>query len=145
VGLKEQVQADIKDCMKSANKPKLNVLRMLLSEFQYAQTALDASVKLDDVQALKVAAAYQKRLQKSLADFPEGEKKEQIIFEIAVIDHYLPKKADDQEVGNAVSKLLASTEERNFGALMKQVMVDLGGAADGKIVSRILKEKLATT
>jgi uncharacterized protein YqeY len=144
VGLKEQIQADIKECMKSGNKPKLNVLRMLLSELQYAQTATDASVKLDDGQATKVAAGYQKRLQKSLADFPDGEKKEQILFEISVIDHYLPKKVDDQEVEAAVTKLLASTAERNFGALMKQVMVDLGGAADGKIVSKILKDKLST-
>jgi uncharacterized protein YqeY len=144
VGLKEQVQADIKECMKSANKSKLNVLRMLLSELQYAQTAVDASVKLDDAQALKVAAAYQKRLQKSLADFPEGEKKEQILFEIGIVDHYLPKKASQDDVENAISRLLASTAERNFGALMKQVMVDLGDAADGKLVSKILKDKLAT-
>ena len=144
MGLKEQVQADIKDCIKSGNKPKLNVLRMLLSELQYAQTAGDAGVKLEDAQALKVAGAYQKRLQKSLADFPDGEKKDQILSEIAIIDSYLPKKASDQDVENAVQRILASTAERNFGALMKLVMVDLGESADGKIVSKILKEKLAT-
>ncbi len=143
MGIKEQIQADIKDCMKSGDKQRLNVLRMLLSELQYAQTAVDASIKLDDGQGMKVVASYQKRLQKSLDDFPDGEKRNQILFEIGVVDSYLPKRASAADVAVAVEQALASTEERNFGVLMKIVTAALGSAADGKMISQVLKEKLA--
>jgi uncharacterized protein YqeY len=143
VGLKDQIQADIKDCIKAGDKAKLTVLRMLLSELQYAQTAVDASVKLDDDQALKVAASYQKKLQKALGDFPEGDKKQQILFEISIVEAYLPKRADDSAVAAVVDRVLSATADRNFGTLMKQVMAELGSLADGKTVSKVLKERLS--
>lgn len=143
MGLKDQIQADIKDCIKAGDKAKLTVLRMLLSELQYAQTAVDASVKLDDDQALKVAASYQKKLQKALGDFPEGDKKQQILFEISIVEAYLPKRADDSAVAAVVDRVLSATADRNFGTLMKQVMAELGSLADGKTVSKVLKERLS--
>jgi uncharacterized protein YqeY len=91
-----------------------------------------------------VVATYHKRLVKSLDDYPEGERRTQIQSEIVIVDHYLPKKAGPDEVKKAIEEVLGSTADRNFGVLMKEVLSRLGSGGDGKIVSQLLKEKLAS-
>ena len=115
---------------------------MLLSEIKYAQAATDMRSELADEEALKVISTYQKRLRKSVDDFPEGEKRDAIFAEIEIVETFLPKKASPEEVASVVDGALARTEQRSFGPLMKAVLGALGSAADGALVSKVLKEKL---
>ena len=62
--------------------------------------------------------------------------------EIKIVDEYLPKKANADETNAAIAKVLTATTDRNFGAVMKLVMAELGGGGDGRLVSQLLKEKL---
>ncbi|MFW7381351.1 MAG: GatB/YqeY domain-containing protein [Oligoflexus sp.] len=138
----ETITTDLKAAMKQQDRFKTSVLRMVLSEFKYAMTSHDREEVLDDETALKILGTYQKRLEKSLADYPEGEKKEEIAKEIALVETYLPKKAGAAEVQTAVDQLLASTQERQFGVLMKSLMSQFGSSADGKLISQVLKDRL---
>ena len=144
MSLKQRLQDDMKTAMKAQDKKRLEVVRMLLSEFKYAQSAVNAREELDDASALKVVASYHKKLEKSLTDFPEGEAKAAVLAEIKIVEDYLPQRANAADLERAVSEILAATPERNFGPLMKEVMARLGGAADGKAVSAILKQKLSS-
>jgi uncharacterized protein YqeY len=145
VSLKEKIKDDIKACMKLGEKQKLGVLRMLLSEVQYAQTSGSNQQDLDDAAVLKVISTYQKRLTKALEDFPEGEKRAEIRLEIDIVSQYLPAKVSVGAIDAAISQILNNTTERNFGILMKQVMAELGSGVDGKILSQMLKEKLSSS
>lgn len=142
MSLMQTITDDLKAAMKAKNKEKTAVLRMVLSEFKYAMTSNDRDETLDDETALKVLNTYHKRLEKSLADYPDGEMKDKIHAEIAIVDTYLPKKASADQVSVAVDRLLQSTDERNFGVLMKQLMAEFGQSADGKLISKALKSKL---
>jgi len=144
LSLKERINEDLKTAMKARNKERTSVLRMLLSEVQYNQAAVNVHEALPDADVLKVIGLYHKRLLKSLDDYPEGEKRDQIRSELVIVDEYLPKRASRAEVEKVVDELLQSTEERVFGPLMKQVLARLGNAADGKVVSEVLKLRLAT-
>ncbi|MBM4250948.1 MAG: hypothetical protein FJ146_03180 [Deltaproteobacteria bacterium] len=144
MGLKEKINDDLKNAMKSKDKVKLSVLRMILSEIKYAQAAVNAHQDLPESEVQKVVGTYQKRLVKSLDDYPEGEQRTQIKSEIAIVEQYLPKKAGIDEVKKAIEEVLKDTADRNFGPLMKEVLARLGEGGDGKIVSQLLKEKLAT-
>ena len=130
MGLKEQINEDIKSAMKAKEKERLSVLRLILSEIKYAQAAVNVHQDLPEADVQKVIASYHKRLTKSLDDFPAGDKRDQIRAEIAIVEEYLPKK------------VLSSTTDRTFGPLMKQVLAKLGGSGDGRLVSEILKERL---
>ena len=141
--LKERIMADIKTAMKAKQKERTSVLRMLLSEIKYAQAATSMSVEISEDDALQVVSTYRKRLEKSLADYPEGDQRTAIENEIKIVDEYLPKKASEQEIVAAIDKLLSSTSERNFGVLMKAIMTQFGSAADGKLISQLLKQKLS--
>lgn len=90
MSLLEKINENMKSAMKAKDKFRTGVLRMLLSEFKYAMTAEQRMTTLDDEQALKVLKAYRKRLKKSLDAYPEGEKRQEITQEIAIVDEYLP-------------------------------------------------------
>jgi uncharacterized protein YqeY len=143
MALKDQINEDLKTAMKAKDKDKTSVLRMILSEIKYAQAAVNVHQDLPEGEVQTVVATYQKRLVKSLDDYPEGEKRTQIQCEIAIVEHYLPKKAGTEEVKRAIDEVLSATTDRNFGPLMKEVLAKLGGGGDGKVVSQLLKEKLA--
>lgn len=143
VSVKDRINADLKTAMKARDKERTSVLRMVLSEVKYAQAAVNVHLDLSEEDALKVVTSYHKRLAKSLEDFPEGEKRDAIRGEMKIVEEYLPRKASAEETKAAVEQVLAGTTDRTFGPLMKEVLARLGGSADGKVVSQLLKERLA--
>ena len=143
MSLKVRMSEDLKTAMKSKDKERLSVLRMLLSELKYAAAAVNVHQELPEPEVLKVISAYHKRLSKSLDDFPEGERRDQVRAEIKIVEDYLPTKAGVDDVRKAVLDVLGATADRTFGPLMKEVLARLGDAGDGKVVSQVLKEELA--
>lgn len=144
MAIKDRINEDLKTAMKAKDKARLSVLRMILSEIKYAQAAVNVHQDLPEADVLKVVATYQKRLTKSLDDYPEGDARTQIQTEIAIVDDYLPKKLGPDEVKKAIDEVLLTTSERAFGPLMKEVLARLGSGGDGKVVSQLLKDKLAS-
>lgn len=144
MGLKEQLSSDMKAAMKAKDRQKTSVLRMLLSEVKYAQAAQKAGVELADQDVLKVISSYHKRLVKSLEDYPHGEQRDEIKLEAELVAQYLPKKATRVQVEAKVDELLKTNKNQPFGSLMKALMAELGDAADGKLISEVLKQKRQT-
>jgi len=143
MGLKDQISEDIKTAMKARDPKLTGVLRMMLSEIKYLQAQTNLHTEIDDQSVIKVLSTYQKRLVKSLDEYPDGDKKEEIKSEIVIVERYLPKKASVEDIGRAIDEVLASTTDRNFGGIMKQVMAKLGAAADGKTVGELIKGRLS--
>ena len=142
MGLKERIQEDIKTAMKAKDAARLSVLRMIMAEIKNQQAQVNLREELPEDLVLKVVSAYQKKLTKSLDDYPVGDARNTLIAEIKVVDEYLPQKASEEQTRKAVDKVLAATAERNFGAVMKLVMAELQGQGDGKLVSSLIKEKI---
>lgn len=143
MGLKDKLQDDIKTAMKAKDVIRLSVLRMVLADIKYQQAQVDLRAELPEDVVLKIVGAYQKKLTKSLDDYPAGDAKSALLGEIKIVDEYLPQKATEAQTKAAVAKILGSTAERNFGAVMKLVMTELGGLGDGRLVSQIIKEQMA--
>lgn len=143
MSLKEKILSNMKEAMKQGEKEKKGALRMLLSELQYAQTATSKDTALDERALLNVVARYKKKLEKSLPNYPEGEQKNTIKREIAIVSEYLPKEASREEVKKMIDVVFDGTNERNFGLLMKESIKALGSSANAKVISEIIKEKLS--
>ena len=143
MGLKEQISDDIKTAMKARDPKLLSVLRMMLSEIKYLQAQTNLHTEIDDQTVIKVISTYQKRLVKSIDEYPEGEKRDEIKAEVAIVERYLPKKASADDINKAIDEVLAASPDRNFGPLMKQVMGKLGASADGKAVGDLIKSRLS--
>ena len=144
MGLKERIQEDIKTAMKAKDAARLSVLRMIMAEIKNQQAQVNLREELPEEVVLKVVGSYQKKLTKSLDDYPVGDARNALLSEIKVIDEYLPQKASEEQTRKAVDKVLASTADRNFGVVMKLVIAELQGQGDGKLVSSIIKEKMGS-
>lgn len=145
MSLKNRLNEELKNAMKAKDKDRVSVLRMLISEMKYAAAQVNVHQELADEEVAKVISTYHKRLGKSLEDYPEGDQRAQIKLEMSIVEEFLPKKASESETLAAIDKVLSQqldTKEKNFGSLMKGVMDLLGSSGDGRLVSRLLKEKM---
>ena len=140
----EKLTADMKTAMKGGDKPRLEVVRMLISELK--KKAIDA--KVDNLPDDEEAAVLQKAIktradsvsQAKAANRPEIAAKEQ--FEIDVITGYLPKQMDAAEVTARVKEIAAAIGYqggKDTGRFMKEWMAKYKGLADGKLVQDALK------
>lgn len=145
--LLKRIQADSVTALKAGDKDRVGVLRMVASDLKKA--AIDQGV---DVVTGEAALAVLRRAVKTRADAadqyatagrPELADKEKA--EIRVIEAYLPRAATEDDVRAAARAVIAEkglAGPKAMGVAMKETLARLGGAADGKVVSRIVGELL---
>jgi uncharacterized protein YqeY len=144
--LLKKINEDLKSALKSGDHFRLGVLRMVNSALKNKAIEKGKDAKLTDEEILQVFTKEAKKRKESVIAFEtggrpelaEGEKKE-----LAIIEEYLPKQMSREEVKKEVERILATIADKSkFGLVMKEVMKDLGGKADAKLISEIIKEKL---
>ncbi len=139
-----KLTADMKTAMKGGDKPRLEVIRMLISDLK--KKAIDT--KVDNLPDEEEAAILQRAIktradtvtQANAAGRPEIAAKEQ--SEIDVIAAYLPKQMAAEEVAAKVREIAAAIGYqggKDTGRFMKEWMAKYKGLADGKLVQDALK------
>jgi uncharacterized protein YqeY len=140
----EKLTSDMKAAMKAGDKPRLEVLRMLISDLK--KKAIDTKVDTlpDDDEAAILQKAIKTRAdtvaQAKAAGRTEVATKEQA--EIDLISSYLPKQMDAAAVTAKVKELAAAIGwqgGKDTGRFMKEWMARYKGQADGKLVQDALK------
>ncbi|HEV8607825.1 MAG TPA: GatB/YqeY domain-containing protein [Tepidisphaeraceae bacterium] len=142
MSLLTRLQEDMKTAMKSGQKERLSVLRMLISD-----------VKNIDLQTKKLTeeetvAGYGKKLRKSIEEYEKLNKAAEVAqlkSELAVVEEYLPKKASGADTERLVDEFLSknSFTEKEFGKAMGMFMKAHGAAVDPSQANAMLKQKLA--
>jgi len=144
--IKDKLNEDMKTSLKSGDKVRLSVVRMLLSELKNERIAQGKD--LDDAAERKVLASYAKKRKEALEAARAGGREDIAGKEQAELDitmSYLPRQLSDDELRAVVKKHVESagaSGAQAFGAVMKSVMADVGGQADGKLVSALVRELL---
>jgi uncharacterized protein YqeY len=140
--LQTRLTEDMKTALKSGQKDRLAVIRMLLSDVK------NIDLMPGKPTAEQVVAAYGKKLRKSMEEYEKLGKPDEVNklkFEIRVVDEYLPKKASPEETSRLVDAFLASNSftEKQLGQAMGAFMKAHGQQVDAGTANRLLKEKLA--
>jgi uncharacterized protein YqeY len=140
--LQTRLTEDMKTAMKSGQKDRLAVIRMLLSDVK------NIDLMPGKPTAEQAVAAYGKKLRKSMEEYEKLGKPDEVNklkFEIGVVDEYLPKKASPEETARLVDAFLASNSftEKQLGQAMGAFMKAHGQQVDAGTANRLLKEKLA--
>lgn len=147
MSIKERITADLKDAMKARDQVRLDALRSVISAFNYRR--IDAGHELSDEDQLAVVQRLVKQRTDSIEQFAKAGRNELVAKETRereLLQAYLPAQKSTDEVRSVVRAALASLPEgaRNQGAVMKLVMPQLKGVADGNAVRRIAGEELAS-
>jgi len=134
--VKETLTQDIKNALRAGDRRGCSILRLMLAEIVNSEK----SVKNSD--PLAVLSSYRKKLTKAVGQFPEGDKRTELEYEIDYVSRYLPAQATEEQIGEYLDQIIKDAPDGQFGPLMKQCMGHFGTGADGKTVSKILKQKL---
>lgn len=140
----DRITTDMKTAMKGGDKPRLEVLRMLISDLK--KKAIDAQVDAlkDDEEVAILQKAVKTRAdsvaQATAAGRAEIATREQA--EIAIVQAYLPQQMSATEVADkvrALAKEIAYAGGKDTGRFMKEWMARYKGVADGRHVQEALK------
>ncbi len=134
---------DMKKAMKEGDKELLAVVRMMLNEVRNAEIndLKEPGRARTEAEVVQLLAAYQKLLQKSLAEYPP-DRQAPLKAELGIVERYLPKALSGAELESFIKDYLGKTSERTFGILMKGLQGELVGRVDGKSLSETLKRVL---
>lgn len=140
----ETLSTDMKAAMKSGDKARLEVIRMLLSELKRKaiDNKVDALPEEEEVTILRKAV---KQLQETINEGKEGGRADVVQkaeSELAVIQAYLPQQMDPAALAAVVGSLAAEigyAGPKDTGRFMKEWMARHKALADGKTVQDILK------
>lgn len=153
MSIKQRITDDLKAAMKSGDKARLGVLRMVKSRMMESEVDLRAKkgrdYELNDEEATGVLASYAKQRRDSIEAYEKAGREDLAAaerLELGIIQEYLPEQMPEEEVRRIVQEAIASTgamSAKDMGSVMKIVMPRLKGAADGKLVSKIASELLA--
>jgi uncharacterized protein len=144
--LKERIAADLKEAMRARDQLRLDTLRSAISGFTYKRS--EAGHDLADADELEVVGRLVKQRNDSLAEFEKAGRDDLAQKERAerdILMAYLPQQKSAAEIREIVQSVLAELPggSRNQGAVMKIVMPQLKGVADGNLVRQIVTEELS--
>jgi uncharacterized protein YqeY len=141
-----KLNEDMKVALKSGDKLKLSVVRMLISELKNERIAQGKD--LDESSERRVLSSYAKKRKEAMDAARSGGREEIAQREQAELDitmSYLPRQLGDDELRAIVKKHIETAGAAGgqaFGVVMKSVMAEVGGQADGKLVSALVREQL---
>ncbi len=144
--LAKRMQADLTGAVKSRDKVRVGVLRMLLSALKNAE--LEEREELSDEKELAVVSSYARRVKESIEEFGKGGREDLVAkerSELAIVMAYLPEQMSDEDTRAEAARVIAelgAASPRDIGRVMAEMMKRFKGKVDGGAVNRIVIELL---
>lgn len=135
MNLKQQIDNDIKDAMKSQSIIKRDALRFIKSEISRAEGGLKTYEDKEIISLIKKAIENLRTINK-----PES------LEEISILEAYLPTQLSEEKIREIIKIIITETgasSAKEMGKVMGKFNLLYAGQADGKIVSQIVKETLS--
>jgi uncharacterized protein YqeY len=144
VSVRNQINEDLKTAMKSGDKGRRDILRLMSAAFK--QTEVDSRQELTEDDVIRVLKKEVKQREETIADLEKaGREADDVKAELAVITAYLPQQLDRAAIVSMVKEAIVesgATTVKDMGNVMRVLMPKLKGQADGKLVNDIVRELL---
>lgn len=148
--LENQIQSDIKAAMIAKDAVALTSIRAIKAAILLAKTSEGgAKDSLEDEEIIKIIGKLVKQRKESAAIYSQQNREDLAQNELAeakVMEKYLPKSLSEEEVEAAVKEIIAQTgasSMADMGKVMGVATKKLAGAADGRVISTIVKKLLS--
>ena len=152
--LKEQLNADLRDAMRSGEEPRRTTLRLLLTAVRNAEIPAEGSTDtgradLDDAAVLDIIRRQVKQRRDSVDAYTKANRtdlaaKEEA--EVEILSAYLPQQLGRDEiaaVARSVIERVGATGPADKGKVMPAVMAELKDRAEGREINAVVTELLA--
>jgi uncharacterized protein len=136
-----RLHEDMKAALKSGQKDRLSVIRMMLSDVKNVDLMPGKPTPQQAVEA------YAKKLRKSLEEYDKLGRTEEVTklkFEIGVVEEYLPKRASAEETDKLVEQFLATNSftEKQIGQATGMFLKANGTSVDPALASAAIRKRL---
>jgi len=145
--LKQTLLSDLKGAMKSRDSLKVDTLRLLISEIKNKE--IDLHEELGDEAIIALLTTQIKRRKEAAGMFEKGGRtdlKEKEEKEITILQFYLPAQVGEEELKQRIQQVIAETgaqSPKDMGKIMKVVVPEFKGKAEGDQIRKIVTELLA--
>ena len=146
MSLKDRILQDVKDAMRSRDKPRLATLRLITAAIK--QQEIDERIEMNDAQVLALLDKMCKQRRESISQFEKAGRDDLIaqeVSELELIQTYLPEQLGEDEIAALIEETMAATGAasiKDMGKVMGQLKPKLQGRADMGAVSAMIKAKL---
>jgi len=143
----ERLNSDLKEAMKAREALRVSTIRMVLSSVK--NRGIELRRDLTDAEITETIVTLCKQRRESIRLFKEAGRQDLVDkeeAELALLMGYLPQQLTREEVVSLVEKVIAESGAagpKDMGKVMKSLQPSVAGRADGKLVSEVVKEKLA--
>lgn len=147
--LKDTLQSDLTDAIRSRDPVRSATLRMALTAVTNAEVSGTVARELTDDDVLKVIAKEAKKRKEAITAYTDAKRPELAAkeeAELAVLDAYLPAQLSDDALRELVATAVRETGATGMpqlGQVMKAVQPLVAGRADGGRVAALVKQALA--
>ena len=141
------IKNEMKVAMKSGDKPRLGVIRLILAAVK--QIEVDERIELDDGRVLLVLDKMVKQRRESIRQYTEGNRTDLADIEaaeIAIIQTFLPQPLTEAEIDAMVAQAVTdsgATSIKDMGKVMALLKEPMQGRADMSVVSTKIKAAFA--
>ena len=147
MNLTEKISEDMKTAMKSGNKLKLDTLRLIrASILEFEKSGANKKLAPDDeIKLLSTAVKKRKESIEQYRNAGRNDLADKEEAELNILLEYLPKQLTQEEIQNEIKRIAeqaGAKSKEDFPKLMPQVMKELKGKADGKIVKQEVEKFL---
>lgn len=138
----KRIDEDLIKALKARNELETTLLRGLKSDIKYKQ--IESGKELDDQSVIAVLTSAAKRRRDSIEQFKAGNRQDLVDKESAELDlimRYLPEQLSEEKLRGMIEEAIAKTgveDSSGIGMLMKELMPQVKGKADGKIVKELV-------
>lgn len=142
----DQIKNDLLNTMKSGDKFRLDVIKMLKSAIQ--METIEAKKDLTDDEVIAVIKREVKKRNSSIEEYTKYGKTEMVESlkkEVDILSEYLPASLSAEEVEKVIDEVIkevGATSIKDMGTVIKTVGAKIGTQTDMGTVSKIVKEKL---
>jgi uncharacterized protein YqeY len=144
---RDKIQTDLKDAMRAKDRQRITVLRMALNAIK--QEEIDKRIELGAEDAVAILVREAKKRRESVEeahklgrlDLAESEE-----AELAILEVYLPQQLSPDRITELAKAAIAesgATSPKDMGNVMRILMPEIKGQADGKLVNQIVRDLLA--
>lgn len=147
MSMEEQLRADLKTAMRARDDVRKTTIRMALAALKNAHVSKNADLTPDE--ELGVVSKEARQLKDAIVEFRRGNREDLVeatTAQVEILEQYLPQPLDEDEIRALIQAAIAETGAagpKQMGLVMRVLMPQVRGRADGGTVSQMVRAMLA--
>ncbi len=144
--MKEKLSSDLRNAQKSRDSLKIDTLRLLLSEIKNKE--IDLRREIENEEIISILVTQIKKRKEAASIYEENGRKDfskKELKESSFLESYLPEQVGEEELKKRIQEILVdigAQSPRDMGKVMKIVIPEFKGKADGALIKDLVSELL---